>query len=283
MCGDRPWLRERALASRVRGLRRLRRWPHVRQVDRPAHRAQGEDRLARVRRDRAGGGRGVPALGDHDGRRCDLLGSGSDRLCRARPAGDRLPRGVRARSRAAGDEIRGEPRADRERALGDGSRGISPHSPYTVSAELYAACAALGLPISTHLAESEAEQQWLASGSGSWTAFSSILPPPPGQTAVRHLAEHGLLNDRMVAAHCVKVDAEEIALLAEHDVAVAHCPRSNALLGCGIAPLAELRAAGVRVGLGTDKPRLGTLLRHVRGATNGGRHGASSRRATPTR
>ena len=49
-------------------------------------------------------------------------------------------------------------------------------------------------------------------------------------------------------------DEEEIALLAEHDVAVAHCPRSNALLGLGIAPVADLLAAGVRVGIGTDSP-----------------------------
>jgi 5-methylthioadenosine/S-adenosylhomocysteine deaminase len=58
----------------------------------------------------------------------------------------------------------------------------------------------------------------------------------------------------MLAAHCVKVDAEEISLLAEDDVAVVHCPRSNAALGCGVAPLADLRAAGLRVGLGTDSP-----------------------------
>src|SRR5262249_5398953 len=50
------------------------------------------------------------------------------------------------------------------------------------------------------------------------------------------------------------VDDDEISELASLDVPVAHCPRSNALLGCGAAPLAELRAAGVRVGLGTDSP-----------------------------
>jgi cytosine/adenosine deaminase-related metal-dependent hydrolase len=56
----------------------------------------------------------------------------------------------------------------------------------------------------------------------------------------------------VLAAHCVVVEPDEIALLAEHDVAVAHCPRSNAYVGSGIAPLRELREAGLRVGVGTD-------------------------------
>ena len=71
---------------------------------------------------------------------------------------------------------------------------------------------------------------------------------------IRLLAERGLLRPAGAAAHCVTVDAEEIALLAEDSVAVAHCPRSNAVLGCGIAPLRELLDAGVTVGLGTDSP-----------------------------
>jgi 5-methylthioadenosine/S-adenosylhomocysteine deaminase len=81
-----------------------------------------------------------------------------------------------------------------------------------------------------------------------------ILIAPARETGIRLLAGRGLLGPDVLAAHCVHVDAEEIALLAEHDVAVAHCPRSNAILGCGAAPLAELLAAGVRVGLGTDSP-----------------------------
>jgi 5-methylthioadenosine/S-adenosylhomocysteine deaminase len=80
------------------------------------------------------------------------------------------------------------------------------------------------------------------------------LPPPLGESGIRALARRGLLSSRIVAAHCVKVDAEEIALLADSDVGVIHCPRSNAVLGCGVAPLSELRAAGLRVGLGTDSP-----------------------------
>lgn len=131
--------------------------------------------------------------------------------------------------------------------------GVSPHAPYTASAALYRAALHLGLPVATHLAESEAEQDWMRSGSGRWLD-NPAFPESPGRTAVRHLAAEGLLGPRIAAAHCVQVDDEEIALLAEHDVAVAHCPRSNAMLGCGIAPLAALLEAGIRVGLGTDSP-----------------------------
>ncbi|MBD0330429.1 MAG: amidohydrolase family protein [Thermoleophilia bacterium] len=132
--------------------------------------------------------------------------------------------------------------------------GISPHAPYSVTPELYAACLELGLPVATHLAESEDEHRWLTSGTGPWERFADALPPPLGTTGIRHLAARGTLSPRVTAAHCVTVDDDELALLAASDVAVAHCPRSNALLGCGVAPLAALRGAGLRVGLGTDSP-----------------------------
>jgi cytosine/adenosine deaminase-related metal-dependent hydrolase len=132
--------------------------------------------------------------------------------------------------------------------------GVSPHAPYTTSAEVYAACAGLGVRLATHLAESEAEQEWLLHGSGAMTAAVELLVAPTGRTGVRMLAENGVLGRNVLAAHCVHVDAGEIGLLAEHGIGVAHCPRSNAILGCGAAPLADLLDAGVRVGLGTDSP-----------------------------
>jgi cytosine/adenosine deaminase-related metal-dependent hydrolase len=132
--------------------------------------------------------------------------------------------------------------------------GVSPHAPYTCAIELYRACAELGLPIATHLAESAAETEFLRSGTGGWESFSSMLVPPLGTTGIRALADAGLLDSHVLAAHCVQADEEEIALLAAHDVAVAHCPRSNAILGCGVAPLRELVDACIRVCIATDSP-----------------------------
>lgn len=140
-------------------------------------------------------------------------------------------------------------------ALSDEVRlGISPHAPYTCTVELYRAATELGLPVATHLAESEAETEFLRTGTGAWASFAEMLVQPPGTTGVRALAAAGLLGSNVIAAHCVEVDEEEIALLAEHDVAVAHCPRSNAILGSGVAPLSALREAGIRVCIATDSP-----------------------------
>ena len=159
---------------------------------------------------------------------------------------------------ATDDPIRDRFDPMRERiadALSDDVRlGISPHAPYTCTIDLYRACAELGLPIATHLAESDSETEFLRTGGGAWQSFAEMLVPPPGTTGIRALADAGLLDTNVVAAHCVKADEEEIALLAKHDVAVAHCPRSNAILGCGVAPLRELMEAGIRVCIATDSP-----------------------------
>jgi 5-methylthioadenosine/S-adenosylhomocysteine deaminase len=145
------------------------------------------------------------------------------------------------------EELRGraEPLSDQV------SLGVSPHAPYSVSPAVYRACAELGLPIATHISENESEVRYLQDGGGPWETISWLVDPP-GTTGTRLLAREGLLGPHVLAAHCVVVEPDELALLAEHDVAVAHCPRSNAYVGCGIAPLRELRAAGLRVGVGTD-------------------------------
>jgi cytosine/adenosine deaminase-related metal-dependent hydrolase len=132
--------------------------------------------------------------------------------------------------------------------------GVSPHAPYTCSLDLYRACDGLGVPVATHLAESEAETEFLLTGKGAWESFADMLVRPPGTTGIRALAAAGVLGPHVLAAHCVQADDEEIGILAANDVAVAHCARSNAILGCGVAPLEELRAAGVRICIATDSP-----------------------------
>jgi 5-methylthioadenosine/S-adenosylhomocysteine deaminase len=130
--------------------------------------------------------------------------------------------------------------------------GVSPHAPYTCSVEVYAWCLSLGVPVGTHLAESAAENAWLEHGSGPLAARPEFLVAPTGKRAVASLAD--VLGPRLLCAHGVELDTAEIELLGRLDVPFAHCPRSNAILGCGVAPLTQLRAAGLRVGLGTDSP-----------------------------
>jgi cytosine/adenosine deaminase-related metal-dependent hydrolase len=137
--------------------------------------------------------------------------------------------------------------------------GVSPHAPYTVSDALFAATAeyarAEELPIAVHAAESAAERALVVEGEGDFAPglrTRGIPTPPRGRSTIEMLDRLGVLAARPLLIHCVDADEEDIRRIADAGCAVAHCPIANAKLGHGTAPLPALRAAGVRVGLGTD-------------------------------
>jgi cytosine/adenosine deaminase-related metal-dependent hydrolase len=137
--------------------------------------------------------------------------------------------------------------------------GLSPHSPYTVSPPLLEMLARFArderLPVMMHAAESEAEQLLMMEGRGLFAegfASRGFEFRSPGVSTVRHLDATGILPTRPLLAHCVRVDAADISLIKERGAAVAHCPKSNAKLGHGRAPLAAMLRAGLDVGLGSD-------------------------------
>ena len=119
---------------------------------------------------------------------------------------------------------------------------LGPHAPYTVGPELYrrlhVLAERLDTLIVTHLAETKDEDR--------------DIRRLYGRSPVRHLMNLGLLDARLVAAHCVWVDSEEIDLLAAARTGVVHNPRSNLKLASGVAPVPDMLRAGVLVGLGTD-------------------------------
>jgi cytosine/adenosine deaminase-related metal-dependent hydrolase len=137
--------------------------------------------------------------------------------------------------------------------------GVSPHAPYTVSDALYVATMALArelsLPVAVHIAESALESDLVSTGSGAFAdglRGRGIGAPPRGRTPIALLDSLGVLDLRPLLIHCVRVDETDIRMIAEHECGVAHCPASNAKLAHGIAPLVELLAAGIDVGIGSD-------------------------------
>ncbi|HET7461752.1 MAG TPA: amidohydrolase family protein [Longimicrobium sp.] len=137
--------------------------------------------------------------------------------------------------------------------------GISPHAPYTVSDRLFTASAeyacAEGLPMAIHAGESISEHQLVTRGEGDFAPglrARGIETPSRGSSTVEMLDRLGVLNARPLLIHCVLAEYDDMVRMADHGCAVAHCPVANARLGHGIAPYADLRDAGVRVGLGTD-------------------------------
>jgi cytosine/adenosine deaminase-related metal-dependent hydrolase len=137
--------------------------------------------------------------------------------------------------------------------------GVSPHAPYTVSDDLFRATTALSreqrLPMAIHIAESEMEQRLVSEGAGPFADAlrrRGIAVDRRADSPIALVADLSVLEARPLLIHCVRANARDVTLIASSNCAVAHCPASNAKLGHGIAPLDELRAAGVTVGLGSD-------------------------------
>jgi len=134
--------------------------------------------------------------------------------------------------------------------------GLSPHSVYTSNPEVLKYCADLDIPVSIHLAETEAEAVYLMNGAGPIADVRREVyghePMVSRTTPVRLLEDTGLLREGVVLAHCVHISDDEIEILAGSGAGLVTCPRSNAYLGTGVAPLVKLLKTGAKVGIGTD-------------------------------
>ena len=119
---------------------------------------------------------------------------------------------------------------------------LAPCSPFSVTKELMVRSAELAekldVRLHTHFAENSEDDDF------SVATF--------GCRPFEYLKEVGWLSDRTWVAHCVMPNAEEIVQLGRAGIGAAHCPSSNLILASGIAPVVDLRAAGVHVGLGVD-------------------------------
>jgi len=152
-----------------------------------------------------------------------------------------------------GDEAAGQARLDENvqffkdwngKAEGRIRVTLGPHAPYTCSTsylkKIRDAAEALGCELQMHLAETKGECERTLK--------------EYGKTPIEYAVNLGLADCGLIAAHCVCVTPQDIALMAEHNIRVAHNPQSNLKLASGIAPVPEMLAAGVKVGLGTDGP-----------------------------
>lgn len=122
------------------------------------------------------------------------------------------------------------------------SLSVAPHAIYTAGEGLLRRCAATarrkGMKLHIHLCETKGEVE-------------NCLKVH-GCTPVAYLDKMGFLGEDVIAAHVVHVTDEDIRILAERKVTVAHCPASNMKLSSGIAPVQKMLDAGCRVALATD-------------------------------
>lgn len=122
---------------------------------------------------------------------------------------------------------------------------LAPHAPFTVSEEhlrqVRTLATELDAPILIHVSETQNE-------------LDQVKAKHNGLTPGDYLDSIGFLGDDVVAAHGVWLSKEEIEKFAAKKVGVVHCPESNMMLASGIAPVTQMRAAHIELGLGTDGP-----------------------------
>ncbi len=127
---------------------------------------------------------------------------------------------------------------------------IAPHAPYTTGLDILrrvdAASRSADLPVQIHVSEMDYEADWVRDHCGG--------------SPVDLLDQSGLLRPGVIAAHCLWVDDRDITNLARGGVAVAHNAGANVKGGRGIAPVLDMVAAGVTVGLGSDGPMSGNTI-----------------------
>ena len=146
--------------------------------------------------------------------------------------------------------------------------GIAPAAIYACHPSVFTRVSDLAkrenLPVAIHIAGNREEYDFVRYGSSPFSVHVMgedrgyvEIPPwlPTGTTPVKYAAEWGAFEaDNVMAIHCVHVDDADIKKLKEYDVSVGVCPRCNAQLGMGVAPIDIFLQAGLRLGLGTDSP-----------------------------
>ncbi len=137
--------------------------------------------------------------------------------------------------------------------------GISPHAPYTVSPKLFQEITDFALSekvkLTIHAAESQAEQDFLLNGKGMFAELYQkfgLTWQTPQISTIQYFKQLGVLQTKPLLAHCVDVNADDIQTIFETETSVAHCPKSNAKFGHGIAPLEKFIDKKVKIGLGSD-------------------------------
>ncbi len=137
--------------------------------------------------------------------------------------------------------------------------GVSPHAPYTVCASQLEMISQFALdeslPLMMHAAETSMEVSLIRDGRGPFAdglRNRDIEWQARGVSPIQYLDDHGVLQTRPLLAHCINIDEADMEIMKETETRVAHCPKSNAKLGHGIAPFQKLLDKGIDVGLGSD-------------------------------